>query len=58
MPFDWIVRDAAEIDLTDECAVERLAKKYRVPSVTMAVRIGEVRHELEATPDALKGDAK
>ena len=58
MPFDWIVRDAAEIDLTDERAVDRLAKKYRVPAVTMAVRIGEVRRELEATPDALKGDGK
>lgn len=45
MPFDWIKRDAVGIDLTDEVAVAKLAKKYRVPTVTMAVRIGEVREQ-------------
>lgn len=47
MPFDWIVRDAAQIDLCDEAAVAALAKKYRVPATVMAVRIGEVRAEYE-----------
>lgn len=47
MPFDWIVRDAARLDLCDERAVEKLAKKYRVAPTVMAVRIGEVRRELE-----------
>lgn len=47
MPFDWIVRDASGIDLCDERAVEKLAKKYRVAPTVMAVRIGEVRRELE-----------
>ena len=45
MPFDWIKRDAVGIDLTDEVAVAKLAKKYRVPTVTMAARIGEVREQ-------------
>lgn len=47
MPFDWIVRDANGLDLCDERAVEKLAKKYRVATTVMAVRIGEVRRELE-----------
>jgi|GEM_PF-6840777 len=48
MPFDWIIRDAVGIDLTDEAAVAKLAKKYRVPAVTMAVRIGGLRAEVTA----------
>lgn len=47
MPFDWIVRDAADLDLTDERGVEKLAKRYRVPTPVMAIRIGEVRREME-----------
>jgi len=47
MPFDWIVRDARGLDLCDERAVEKLAKKYRVATTVMAVRIGEVRREME-----------
>lgn len=52
MPFDWIVRDASGIDLCDERAVEKLAKKYRVAPTVMAVRIGEVRRELELCREA------
>ena len=48
MPFDWIVRDAANLDLDDEAAVARLAKRYRVSTTTMAIRIGEVRAEVQA----------
>lgn len=51
MPFDWIVRDAAYIDLCDEEAVAKLAKKYRVPATAMAVRIGEVRIEALSRKD-------
>lgn len=47
MPFDWIVRDANGLDLCDERGVEKLAKKYRVAATVMAVRIGEVRREME-----------
>lgn len=51
MPFDWIVRDSAGVDLCDDDGVARLAKRYRVPVTTMAVRIGEVRAEMaERTP--------
>lgn len=46
MPFDWIVRDAANLDLDDEKAVLRLAKKYKVAPFTMAFRLGEVREML------------
>lgn len=46
MPFDWIVRDANGIDLCDDKAVTKLAKKYAVPPFTMAYRIGEVRSAL------------
>lgn len=49
MPFDWIVRDCQGIDLCDERAVEKLARKYGVASTVMAVRIGEIRRELEMT---------
>ncbi len=52
IPFDWIVRDSAGLDLCDEDGVARLAKKYRVPVTTMAVRIGEIRAELEASNNA------
>lgn len=47
MPFDWIVRDATGLDLCDERSVQKLAKKYRVASTVMAVRVGEVRREVE-----------
>jgi len=47
MPFDWIVRDARGLDLCDERAVEKLARKYRVAATVMSVRIGEVRREME-----------
>lgn len=52
MPFDWIVRDAVGIDLTDDAAVAKLAKRYQVPTVTMAARIGEVREILQAEQGA------
>lgn len=42
MPWDWIARDAAGIDVEDEKAVARLAKKYRVSNNVMALRIGQV----------------
>lgn len=44
MPFDLILRDAANIDLCDDGAVEKLAKRYRVPVAAMAARISEVRN--------------
>ncbi len=50
MPFDWIVRDAAGIDLTDDKAVEKLAKKYAVPTATMAIRIGQIYDEQLSKP--------
>ena len=46
IPFDWIVRDSVGVDLCDEDGIARLAKRYRVPVTTMAVRIGEVRAEI------------
>lgn len=46
MPFNWIARDAVGLDLCDEVAVAKLAKRYRVPATAMAVRIGEVRAAL------------
>lgn len=49
MPFDWIARDAEGIDICDDRAVTKLAKKYAVPPFTMAYRIGEIRRELEAS---------
>lgn len=51
MPFDWIVRDAADLCLTDDDGIAKLAKRYRVPVSVMAVRLGEVRRELEVTGD-------
>lgn len=43
MPAHLVLRDSANIDLCDDRAVEKLAKRYKVPTVTMAVRIGELR---------------
>lgn len=43
MPAHLVLRDSSGIDLCDARAVEKLAKRYRVPTVTMAVRIGELR---------------
>lgn len=42
MPAEWIMRDAAGVDIADDEAVARLAKKYRVPVTAMAIRIGMV----------------
>lgn len=47
MPFDWIVKDCNGIDVSDERAVSKLAKKYRVAPTVMAMRIGEVRAVLD-----------
>lgn len=47
MPFDWLVRDIQGLDVSDEVAVGKLAKRYGVSSTVMAMRIGEVRFELE-----------
>lgn len=49
MPFDWVVRDCAGLDLADDDGVAKLAKRYRVPASVMAIRIGEVRMTLELT---------
>lgn len=43
MPAHLVLRDSAGIDMCDDKAVEKLAKRYRVPTVTMAMRIGELR---------------
>lgn len=51
MPFDWIVRDSAGIDICEDEAIAKLAKRYRVPASAMAIRIGEVRRELELADD-------
>lgn len=50
MPFDWIVKDAAGVDLTDDAAIEKLAKKYGVPAATMAIRIGQIYEETLSKP--------
>lgn len=55
MPFDWIVRDAADLCLTDDAGIAKLAKRYRVPTSVMAVRVGEVRRELEMRDAAKPG---
>ncbi len=52
MPFDWIVRDSAGLDLEDEKRLNALAKRYLVSPVVMAVRIGEVRAFLETQAPA------
>jgi Zn-dependent peptidase ImmA (M78 family) len=44
MPTHLLRADIARYrpDLTDDDAISRLAKKYRVPFATMAIRIGQV----------------
>lgn len=43
MPREWVLRDSKGLDLLDEPAVEKLAKRYRVSPTLMAIRIGELR---------------
>lgn len=55
LPSQWLLRDAAKIDLCDDNAVAKLARKYRVPAATMAMRIGMVRARTaikESSPNA------
>lgn len=42
MPEAWLRKDAAVMDICDDKAVERLAKKYRVSASVMAYRLGEL----------------
>ena len=42
MPEAWLRDDARGLDICDEAAVARLAKKYRVPVTAMAIRLGEL----------------
>lgn len=42
MPADWVRRDAKGIDLLDDAAVAKLAKRYGVTSSLMAARIGQL----------------
>jgi Zn-dependent peptidase ImmA (M78 family) len=42
MPEKWIRRDAAGIDICDDAAIAKLAKRYQVPASAMAIRIGQV----------------
>ena len=42
MPEQFLRKDMVGIDLTDDVAVGRLAKKYKVPAATMAFRIGQL----------------
>jgi len=46
MPADWLRADIEKlggIDIEDDAALTKLAKKYRVSMQVMAVRIGELR---------------
>lgn len=43
MPAHLVLRDSAGLDICDDRAVERLAKRYRVSACVMAMRIGELR---------------
>lgn len=43
MPREWVLRDSAGLDLFDDKALEKLAKRYRVTPAIMAMRIGELR---------------
>ncbi len=48
MPADWLRADIEKmggIDLTDDAALAKLAKKYRVSPQVMAIRIGELRND-------------
>lgn len=39
MPTKFLLRDAAGVDLCDDNAVAKLAKKYGVPAAVMAARL-------------------
>ena len=48
MPADWLRADIAKlggIDIEDDAALAKLAKKYRVSPQVMAIRIGELRND-------------
>lgn len=50
MPRDWLLADIEAmggIDCDDNAAVSRLAKKYRVTSAQMILRIGEIMWRAE-----------
>ena len=49
MPFDMLVSDvkAAKLDLTDDAALGKLAKKYAVPVGVLAFHLGVLRGEGE-----------
>lgn len=47
MPFDWLVEDvkAMRLDITDDAAMAKLAKKYAVPIGVLAFHLGELQAE-------------
>lgn len=42
MPEEWLRKDMVGLDITDDVAIARLAKKYKVPISVMAMRIGQL----------------
>lgn len=46
MPFEWLAQDCRGVDVSDENAIAKLAKKYQVAPTVMALRIGEIRAAL------------
>jgi len=51
MPTEWLLRDSINIDLCDDKAIAKLAKKYRVPVATIAMRIGMIRTRINPSKD-------
>lgn len=42
MPEEWINRDCKGIDIFDEKAISKVARKYKVPTHMMAARMLEL----------------
>lgn len=42
MPSAWLKRDAAGIDMGDDEALAKLAKKYKVPVGLLCIRLGQL----------------
>lgn len=48
MPADWLRRDVAEmggVDIENDAAIARLAKRYRVSVQVMTLRLGQLMAE-------------
>lgn len=46
MPFDLVRKDIVGLDMCDEQSVAAIAKRYRVPTSVMAMRLEAVRSAL------------